>query len=130
MFGVLVRNFRIRSLFPEAIRIMDAEKVERNFLKLLRLYARDLRLEARSTLEKGASRLVRWYAASLASITHCFDQGKRYSERAQERETTPSGMDISNLPESQDSEDSGAEEVDQFARVRSFMVGGKPFLKL
>ena len=81
---------------------MDAEKVERNFLRLLRLYARDLRSDARSTLEKGASRLVRWYATSLAlRITHCVDQGKKYSERARETETstTPSGMDISNLPD-------------------------------
>ena len=132
--GVLTRDIRIRSLFPEAIRIMDAEKVERNFVRLLRLYARDLRSEARSAFEKVASQLVRRYATSLAlRITQYFDQGKNCSVRVRdaEKHTAPSDMDfIDNLPEAEDSEDSGAEEVDQFARVRSFMVGGAPFLKL
>lgn len=132
-FGVLIRDTRIRSLFPEAIRIMDAEKVERNFVRLLQLYAKDLRLEAKSTFEKGASRLVRRYSASLAlRTTRCFDRGRSCFAEGQELEeiTAPLVMDMINLPEADDSEDSGAEEVDQFAKVRSFMVGGTPFLKL
>lgn len=113
-FGVLIRDTHIRALFPEAIRIMDAEKVERNFVRLLRLYARDLRSEARSGFEKGASRFVRRYSASLAlRITRCFDPGDSRFAVVQEPEKgiVPSRMDSINLPDGDDSEDSGAEEL-------------------
>lgn len=133
LFGVLIRDTRIRSLILETMLITDAEEAERNIVRLLHLYARDLRLVAKSMFEEGVSRLVRHHSASLAlRIARYFERGRSCFAEGQELEeiTAPWFTVIINLSEADDSEDSDAEEVDQFGRVRSFMVGGTTFLKI
>jgi hypothetical protein len=60
----------IRELISKGFRKMEAERFERNLRRLLKDFAVNLRIEAKSALEKGATKLVHNYRAYVTRLLH------------------------------------------------------------
>jgi hypothetical protein len=65
---VLLLNNDIRTLVDEGFQNMESDRFERNFRRLLKDYASSLRIEAKDTLEKGATKIVHTYRAYVTRI--------------------------------------------------------------
>lgn len=67
---LLERNDEIRELIMKGFETMRAERFERNFMRLLKDFAGNLRVEARNELEKGATKIVHNYRAYVTRLLH------------------------------------------------------------
>jgi hypothetical protein len=65
---ILLDNEEIRQCVKRGFVTMDSDRFERNFIRLLKRYASELRTEADSHIEKSATRIVHSYRAYVTRI--------------------------------------------------------------
>ena len=65
---VLLDNEDIQQCVNRGFVVMDSDRFERNFSRLLKSYASELRAEADTYIQKGAARIVQHYSAYVTGI--------------------------------------------------------------
>jgi len=82
---LLVGNVRLQGLFSEALKTMSSEKLERNFMRLLKNYTLDLHREANGQLEHDAISFIKSRRGAIcqAVLIHVDPRKREQSARLQ-----------------------------------------------
>lgn len=148
--GLLLNDHQLMDLYPIAISKVGPAKFQRNFARMLKLYARGLNREASSEIQREAAHFVRLFAQQTAvqvcekvlEVIHRefteiepetnqleLDRFNEWLESLSESRIAQNA-DGDELSVDSDPSDSEMTTVDTLKRVKEFMVSANAFLDL
>jgi len=148
LLDLLVKDQELRRLFERALPTIPNERFQRNFSRILKIYASDLRFDAETKSQQEAGLFVKYRRHTLAArVCSIFSGNSKVMDAAQlealasakqelpgylEHHTAPQMVSPIELQDGSDSSDSdeGDSACPRLDQIRRFLVGGPAFTKL